>query len=195
MSNIKIPSVQLKISNARLSFPFLFAPRKSKDGKPGSYGASFLIDKNDPQNAKIQAIVNNIISQAYPGKDPAFVATILNGIAFKDGAKAINKDTGELIEGYDKTIAYIQSSSKRKPLVQDINGNTLHEDDGTIYAGCIVHGVVNIWWQDNEHGKRVNAELLAVRKVADGESFGVKRVSENIFNDMPGVVAKVDPLS
>jgi hypothetical protein len=49
--------------------------------------------------------------------------------------------------------------------------------DGTLYAGCYVNAIVDIWAQDNQFGKRINAKLLVVRKKKDGEPIGAGRTN------------------
>jgi hypothetical protein len=50
---------------------------------------------------------------------------------------------------------------------------------GAPYSGCYVNAVLIIWAQDNEHGKRVNAQLKSVQFVRDGEAFGASPVDPN----------------
>jgi hypothetical protein len=61
----------------------------------------------------------------------------------------------------------------------------LAEDDGVLYSGCYVNMTVTLWTQDNEYGKRVNANLRAVQFVKDGEAFGVAPVdAEEEFDEV-----------
>jgi len=48
----------------------------------------------------------------------------------------------------------------------------LTENDNRIYAGCYVNAIVVLWAQNNNYGKRINANLLGVQFVADGSPFG-----------------------
>lgn len=50
---------------------------------------------------------------------------------------------------------------------------------GAPYSGCYVNATIEIWVQDNEHGKRVNAKLKAVQFVKDGEAFGASATDPN----------------
>jgi len=50
------------------------------------------------------------------------------------------------------------------------------EENGKPYAGCYVNMSIRLWAQDNQFGKRVNAQLRAVQFVKDGEAFGDKPV-------------------
>lgn len=46
------------------------------------------------------------------------------------------------------------------------------------YAGCVINLMLKPWVQDNSFGKRVNANLVAVQFVQDGERIGEGRVSD-----------------
>ena len=48
----------------------------------------------------------------------------------------------------------------------------LTEDDNRIYSGCYVNASVELWYQKNAYGKRVNANLLGIQFFKDGEAFG-----------------------
>ena len=49
------------------------------------------------------------------------------------------------------------------------DGDTIDYDG---YAGCYVNAVIELWFQNNGFGKRVNANLLGVQFFKDGEPFG-----------------------
>jgi predicted 2-oxoglutarate/Fe(II)-dependent dioxygenase YbiX len=54
-----------------------------------------------------------------------------------------------------------------------------------MYAGCYVNAAISIWIQNNQFGKRVNSNLLALQFVKDGESFGGGGVKVNdVFDDI-----------
>ena len=61
----------------------------------------------------------------------------------------------------------------------------LTEDDNKLYPGCYVNVVITLWAQNNKFGKRINANLLAVQFVKDGNPFGEARVDVgSIFDDI-----------
>ena len=66
----------------------------------------------------------------------------------------------------------IKASTKRRPIVINRDKSPITEDDGIIYPGCYVNAIIEVWAQNNAWGKRVNANLLGVQFVADGEPFG-----------------------
>jgi len=60
------------------------------------------------------------------------------------------------------------------------------EADGVIYSGCYVNAIIDLWAQDNQFGKRINATLLGVQFAYDGDAFasGGSGVSVDDFDDL-----------
>lgn len=153
MSNYKF---QLK--NVRLSFPSLFN-RASFNGNEGKYEATFLLDK-ETQADQIKLIQDKIKAMlAEKGKKVPS-----DKICMKDG-------DGVEYDGYAGHMS-IKGSSKKRVTVVDRDRTPLVEDDGKPYAGCYVNAILELWFQDNDYGRRVNCNLLGVQFVKDGEAFG-----------------------
>ena len=51
--------MKLRLNNVRLAFPNIFEPQVSDDGK-ASYGATVLLDPNDPQVKAINATIEDL---------------------------------------------------------------------------------------------------------------------------------------
>jgi hypothetical protein len=79
----------------------------------------------------------------------------------------------------------ISAGNPKRPTVVDRAKNPTTESDGIVYAGCYVNVILDVWAQDNEWGKRINAKLLGVQFFKDGDSFGSgATVSEDDFDDL-----------
>jgi hypothetical protein len=65
----------------------------------------------------------------------------------------------------------IKASNNKRPLVIDRDKTPLTEDDNKMYAGCYVNAIIDLWVQQNSWGKRINANLLGVQFLKDGEPF------------------------
>ena len=151
---------KIKLQNVRLSFPSLF--RKAVfSGDETKYEGTFLIDK-EGQADKI-AEINKAIE--------ALIKDKLKGAKLK--AEKICLKNGDEIDydGYAGHMSFKASNNKR-PLVLDRDRTPLTEDDNRPYSGCYVNAVVELWAQDNQYGKRINANLLGVQFFKDGEPFG-----------------------
>ena len=151
--------MKIKVQNARLSFPSLFR-RAVFGGDETKFEGTFLISKDDTAKiAEINAAIDGMLKEKNKGKPlPA------DKICFKDG-DFIDYD------GYAGNMS-IKGSSAKRPMAIGTDRAPLTEDDGKLYAGCYVNGILELWFQDNQFGKRINANLLGVQFVKDGAPFG-----------------------
>jgi hypothetical protein len=151
---------KIKLQNVRLSFPSLF--RKAVfNGDETKYEATFMLDKTEHADLikQIDNAVAGMMKDAFKGaKIPA------DKICLKDG-----DDSGR--SEYEGHMT-IKASNAKRPLVIDRDKTPLGEGDNRIYSGCYVNGIVELWAQNNQWGKRINANLLAVQFFRDGDPFG-----------------------
>tara|TARA_S200002703_G_scaffold127907_1_gene114587 strand:+ start:659 stop:1198 length:540 start_codon:yes stop_codon:yes gene_type:complete len=151
---------KIKLNNVRLSFPSLF--RKAEfQGNAGKYEATFLLNKKTHADtiAEIEKQIEQGVKDNFKGKKiPA------DKLCMKDGDEFD-------YDGYAGHMSFKASNNKR-PLVIDKDKTPVTEDDERVYAGCYVNAVVELWYQDNQFGRRVNANLLGVQFYKDGEAFG-----------------------
>ena len=172
--------MKLKLNNVRLAFPQLFeAKTVNGEGKP-AFSANFLIAADDPQIAAINAAIEEVARAKWGAKAEA----ILKQMRAQDKTALHNGDLKSNYEGFDGNY-YISARSTTRPLVIDRDKTPLAEADGKPYAGCYVNASVELWAQDNNYGKRINASLRGVQFLRDGDAFaGGGAASEDEFDDM-----------
>ena len=152
--------MQVKLTNVRLSFPQLFKPKEINGSEP-KYGASFLIRKDDSKNIDaINKAIEQVKKEKWGNNPPKNLKLCLHEADEKD------------YDGYDDSQVFVSASSVRRPAVVDKDGSALTDSDSRPYAGCFVNAVVALWAQDNQYGKRVNAEIKGVQFAKDGDAFG-----------------------
>lgn len=153
--------MKVTLENVRLAFPSLF----EKDDY-GKYGAAFLYDPKHPCIALLQAAEAAVAKDKWGVKTDAILKEIkANGRdVVQDGDKKATYD------GYAGNL-FTNSNSDTRPGVYDRDKTPLVAGDGKPYAGCYVDAIVEVWAQDNQWGKRINAQLTGVRFRADGDSF------------------------
>ncbi|WP_373089341.1 DUF2815 family protein [Zhongshania sp.] len=159
---------KIKLQNVRLSFPSLF--RKAVfNGEETKFEATFLLDKEAHADTikEIKAAINEKLKTDLKGAKLAS-----DKICLKDGDEID-------YEGYDGCMS-IKASNNKRPLVIDNDKTPLSEDDNRVYAGCYVNAVIELWAQNNNYGKRINANLLGVQFYKDGEPFGDGGVSASV---------------
>jgi hypothetical protein len=91
-------------------------------------------------------------------------------VALKAGDKLClhDGDAKPQYEGYKGNL-FLNASNKIKPLVIDGNKSPLEASSGKPYSGCYVNAVIELWAQDNKFGKRINASLMGVQFLRDGQ--------------------------
>lgn len=156
------------IKNARLSFPSLFVATAFSPDQPKKFEATFIVSKDDPQVASIRAEIERVAKEKWKDEAKNVIASLKaqNKMCLRDGAEKAGKD------GFGESVVFISSSNDKRPGVFDRDRTPLSQEDGRIYAGCRVNGMIEFWAQDNQYGKRINASLSGVQFVADDEPFG-----------------------
>lgn len=158
-----------KLENVRISFPDLFEPAVV-NGTVGAYGAHFLLtakehgDSIDEINKEIAALIKTELKGA---KIPA------DKRCLKDGD---NMSRAEY-EGY----MVLSANAKNQPIVLKPGTRSEAEtmQESRIYSGCRVDAQIALWAQNNQYGKRINAQLVAVRFFDDDEAFSGGHVDKD----------------
>ena len=149
MANIKL--------SGRLSFPSLFK-KASFEGNEGKYEATILFPKSDTKT--YDAIIAAIEA-----------CKTTNKVKVAEAKYFIQDGDEKDYDGYAGMWAVKAGNSKR-PTVINRDKTPLVEDDEVLYAGCYVNAIIEPWAQNNKYGKRINANLLGVQFVKDGDPFG-----------------------
>lgn len=70
----------------------------------------------------------------------------------------------------------VNASEAKRPAVLNPDKSEMEIDEiaDTIQPGCRIDLLIEPWWQDNEHGQRINASLRGVRylRMVEGEEIG-----------------------
>jgi hypothetical protein len=168
--NTQGKTMKIKIQNARLSFPSLYQHAVFGGESTGKFEATFILDKVEHADviAQIQAASVALQKDVIKAKVPA------DKICLKDG------DDGDRPEYAGKMT--LKASTKKRPLVIDRDKTPLTADDNKPYSGCYVNGIITLWGQNNNFGKRVNAQLDGVQFWNDGEPFGDAGIGADEFD-------------
>lgn len=175
MSNI------VKLNNVRLAFPNLFEPRAAQPGQTPKFSAAFLFAPEHPAVQEIKATMTRVAKERWGEKAETIYGQIKAGnkLCLHDGAEKSQ------YAGYEGNL-FVNASNELKPPVVDQRRQPLTIADGKPYAGCYVNAIIDIWAQDNQHGKRINASLMGVQFYADGERLaGGGVASEQDFDEIP----------
>lgn len=179
MADAKTPIGRMTLKNVRLAFPNLWEPSAivGSDGKPGKprFGASFLISPDDPQIKEIEAKMKAVAREKWKDKATNVYTTMekTDKLALHDG------NLKDKYDGYaDMMFVSANSQENSPPAVYDRDKTKLEAKAGRPYAGCYVDASIEFWAQDNNFGKRINAQLRGVRFWAHGDAFSAARPAD-----------------
>lgn len=176
--------MRLLLRDVRLAFPNLFVATAPKGGGEKAFSASFIYPKNHAQVQQIRDAVMAVAKEKWTDKALAIFKTLeaSSKLCFHEGS------TKAEYEGYDGNL-FIATRSKVRPSVFDQQKTPLTAEDGKPYSGCYVNASIEIWAQDNDFGKRVNAQVRGVQFLRDGDAFagGGSAAGEDEFPEELGV--------
>lgn len=172
--------MKLKLSDVRLAFPALFeAKTVNGEGKP-AFSAVLLIDPADKQIKTINAAIEACAKDKWGAK----AEVMLKQLRAADKVCLHDGDLKASYEGFPGNL-YVSARNAVRPTVLNSDKTPLVAADGKPYAGCYVNAVLDLWAQDNNFGKRINATLSGIQFLRDGDSFtGGGAASEDEFDDV-----------
>jgi hypothetical protein len=172
----------LFLSNVRLSFPQLVEPRSAKKGGVPKYSADFLLEPNSPEVQKFFAEVQKAATEKWKEHAAAVLQIVQNDRKLRcygKGEEKVNGKTFKVYEGYEGKV-YISANKEQMPKMIQADGSPIDATNTMayqqlarkLYGGCYVNAAVRPWLQENEHGRGVRCDLLAVQFNRDGQPFG-----------------------
>ena len=178
--------MKIKLFDVRLAFPVLHeAKAVNGEGEP-RFSATFLLPPDHKDAAILKAAIIEIATDKWNEK----AGEILKQLQAKDRLCLHKGESKPEYDGFAGML-YVQSSSKNRPMVMDRDKTPLVQADGRPYAGCYVNAVLELWAQDNNYGKRINAQLKGVQFVRDGDAFGAGApLSDEEFDDLSADAAE-----
>lgn len=154
------------LQNVILSYPALFK-KKTFPGQEGEgkYSARFLLplETHEEEIEFLKKDMLQMMKEKWKAKLPA------DKWALRDG-ELTGKDE-------DAGSWYLTASEQTPPTCIDRSKRPVTERDDLLYGGAIVAVQFGLWTQDNQFGKRINANLYAVQWLAPGTRFGKPRPS------------------
>ena len=155
------------LNNVRLAFPNLFEPKAAQAGGKEKFSAAFLFPRNHPQIAELQKLIGDVAAVKWGAK----ATDVLKALKASDKLCVHDGDAKGDTSGYAGNL-FLNASNDIRPTVlgSGPDGRSpVTAADGKMYPGCYVNAIIQVWAQDNQFGKRVNASLLGVQFLKDGE--------------------------
>lgn len=160
---ITLPAVRGAFLNALFE-----AQTVGGEGEP-AFGGTWLLDPKTHAKTieELEAAFEAIAKEKWGAKAPA----VLKELKTKDRLALHDGDTKSSYDGFEGQF-FVTTRSKVRPTVIDRDRTPLTAADGKPYSGCYCNVIIELWAQDNQYGKRINAQLKGVQFVRDGDSFG-----------------------
>lgn len=172
--------MKLKLKNVRLAFPQLFeAKAVNGEGDP-AFSATFLMAPDHPAVAEIKAAVETIGKEKWGARWPV----VKKELEAKDKTPLHDGDSKASYAGFEGML-YVSARNRSRPTIVDADRTPLTQQDGRPYGGCYVYAHIELWAQDNNFGKRINASLRGVQFYRDGDAFsGGGAASDDEMDDL-----------
>lgn len=156
--------MKITLKDVRLTFPQLWDPKQVNGQGEPKFSGAFLFDRKHPAVAEMTKALVEVANTKWGAKGAEMLKQLKAGdrLCIHDG------DGKSDYDGYAGNL-FINASNKVRPLVIDGNRAPLAASDGKPYSGCYVNAIIELWPQDNQFGKRINASLLGVQFLRDGE--------------------------
>ena len=180
------------LTDVRAAFVNVFEAKKAGDGKgEAKHSIALLFAPDHPAVKLVTDAMVETAKEKWGEKAPDVYKALraANKLALHDG------DEKSQYEGFPGN-KYVNASNKARPTVIDGKKQPLTAADGKPYAGCYVNAHIEIWAQDNGYGKRINASILGVQFLRDGEPFsgaGVSTADDFAAVDNPDVFGDEKP--
>ncbi len=182
--------MRLLLRDVRLAFPSIWKATSPAGGGEAAFSASFLLPPTHKQLPEIKEAMFTVATKKWTSKASAIYKALeaSDKLALHDG------DTKSEYDGFEGNL-FISTRSKIRPTVFDGQRNELSEADGKPYSGCYVNASIELWAQDNQFGKRINAQLRGVQFLRDGDAFagGSRPADADEFDELG--VAEEDDLT
>lgn len=153
---------EINVKAVRISYPHLFEPWAKAANEKKKYSAVFLLHKVEHKDLIRQVAQAMKACAGEFAKDKRLPAP--DKLCLRDGDLSRRPE----FEGHWT----LNASEEVRPVVAHRDKSPLTAEDEVIYPGAVVNAKIRLWYQDNQWGKRVNANLLGVQFVKDGPRLG-----------------------
>lgn len=162
--------MKIQLKNVRLAFAQLDKPKAFEAGQEARFSATSLFEPDSENHKLVLKAIEAVAKDKWGEKGPAAVAALtkVNKTCLQDGELKADK-----YDGFDGML-FVSANAKANspPTLLDAQAQVLPRDTGVIYSGCMANVALEIWAQDNNFGKRINATLRGVQWAGKGEAFG-----------------------
>jgi hypothetical protein len=167
---------EIILNDVVVAFPNL-TEKHALEGYPNSvpkFGATFLLEPNDPQVQMIKDAVMEIASIHWGAGYENLVKNVYiqgaKACFFGDGNTKITKE-GQIVGGFENKIFVTAKNEKRPQMIHSLNPkqDVLPEEvmtlAGAIFGGCEVSASLTLYVQKDKQGIRACLNAIQLRKI------------------------------
>lgn len=170
------------VTDVRLSFPHLTEPHAAGPNAVPKYSADFIMGADHKGYKEFMDQYAKLALDKW-GDTANSVMQMIQADrklrCFGQGNEKVNKKTFQPYDGY-ADMMYIGANRDQLPQMilpdgQAVDGNNTmayQEQARKMFGGCYVNVALKPWLQDNQYGKGVRCDLVAVQFLREGEAFG-----------------------
>lgn len=175
-------AIQIRLNDVRLSFaqlwhPYAPPPKPNQQPSKPAFQCHFILPQDHSQLDEMKSALAQVAKNQWGENSDNVLRQLIADarVCMRNGNSKTDAE-GNVLDGYADSY-FVSTRSYVRPTVVNVDRSPLTENDGKPYSGCYVNGIFRIWPQQNNFGKRINAQLMGVQYVRDGESFGGGRVA------------------
>jgi hypothetical protein len=185
------------LTNVRASFPTLLKPEASfKDG-PLKFSCDFLMPPDHPDLQRMYSVIQLVATDKWKEQAQAVLSMIQTERKFRcfgRGEERINQKKMVPYDGYPGMF-YVTGLSDSQPVLVQEDGTpvdarnqmAVQAEVRKIYGGCYVNACIKFFPQNNEAGRAIRCELIAIQFLSDGQPFGEGPIDlTGMFSAVPG---------
>lgn len=183
-------ATRVMLTGVRLAFPVLEKAEQFQGQGERRFSGTLLFEPNSENH---QRLIKAFRAAAAEKWGEAKADAAVKGLSGTGKTAMYDGDTkADKYDGFEGMMALSAHSKEgAPPTLLDGQKNVLPRNTGVIYAGCYVNASVEIWAQDNQFGKRLNAQLRGLQFAKDGDSFSAARpASTDEFGVVEGATAE-----
>lgn len=186
---------KVTLKNVRLAFPRVTKPEQVQgEGKP-AYSAAFILEADSPEFEANKAAIEAAMQAAAKDKWGQKADAMYKALEAKDKLALHDGDTKSDVDGYAGNMFINARSGSNAPpglfrrdrtaIERTPNEEGVIPSETELYGGCYVNAIINVWAQDNNYGKRINASLAGIQYYREGVPFsGTAPASSNEFDEI-----------
>jgi len=170
------------LKNVRIAFANNVFTPKENPGGGAHYKVAAIIEPGSEHQKLLQAALKRAAQTKWAEKADGILRKLAADRKLCYSSKSPTNEEGDVYNGFEGDAGVLNASRNTTkaekagaPLVigAGVNGKApITKADGKIYSGAYVNLSVDIWAQDNQHGKRLNADFRGLQWVSDGEALG-----------------------